>query len=193
MEQNPTILAKKVWSFIRVPYFMLRKGISKRKLLLDLNMMIKRGKISGKALHNSIFHHHNNRAAFTTNHRSHHLSFTSSPPDEYEFSCTNSPANGDDHPFSLISPQKNHHSNCKPAEDLDMMAVNAVLKAMEMIHSEAVSPALPGYGRSPMVRQLRVTDSPFPLGGVDEDNHVDEAAEQFISRFYNVLRQQSAE
>ncbi|GJS68392.1 hypothetical protein Tco_0682957 [Tanacetum coccineum] len=63
-------------------------------------------------------------------------------------------------------------------DDLDMMAVNAaVLKAMELIHSENASPAaLPGFGRSPMVRQLRVTDSPFPLCSVDEDCYVvDEA------------------
>ncbi|KAI3727260.1 hypothetical protein L1987_67072 [Smallanthus sonchifolius] len=72
------------------------------------------------------------------------------------------------------------------------MAVSAVvLKAMEMIHSENASPELPGFRRSPMVRQLRVTDSPFPLNSVaDEDNHVDEAAERFIIRFYNDLRQQ---
>ncbi|KAI3761583.1 hypothetical protein L1987_52003 [Smallanthus sonchifolius] len=71
------------------------------------------------------------------------------------------------------------------------MALNAaVLKAMEMIHSETASPALPGFGRSPMVRQLRVTDSPFPLSNVG-DSHVDEAAEQFISRFYNDLRRQN--
>lgn len=196
MEQNLPVLAKKVWSLVRVVYFMLRKGMSKRKLLLDLNMMIKRGKIAGKALQNLMFHHHNNWAAFTsaTNRRSHHhsnhhisISNNSHPPvDEYEFSCSNSPA-----PFSLFSFHKKHHYS--KAEDVDMMAVNAaVLKAMEMIHSETSSPALPGFGRSPMVRQLRVTDSPFPLSSVeDEDNHVDEAAEQFISRFYNDLRRQN--
>ncbi|KAI3786096.1 hypothetical protein L1987_45223 [Smallanthus sonchifolius] len=72
-----------------------------------------------------------------------------------------------------------------------MKAFNAaVLKAMEVIHSETASPALSGFGRSPVVRQLRVTDSPFPVNNVDEDNHVDEAAERFISRFYNDLRRQ---
>ncbi len=53
------------------------------------------------------------------------------------------------------------------------------------------SPALPGFGRSPMVRQLRITDSPFPLRDIDEDSvHVDKAAEEFIERFYKELRQQ---
>ncbi|KAL4583837.1 hypothetical protein LXL04_008422 [Taraxacum kok-saghyz] len=173
MAQNPTVLAKKVWSSVRVAYFMLRKGVSKRKLLLDLNMMIKRGKIARKALQNLMIHHHNNRTTFTTNNTSHHLSFPSPPPEDYEYSCTTSPATS------------------KPSENLDMMAVNAVLQAMEMIHSEKVSPALPGFWRSPIVRQLRVTDSPFPVSGMDDDNHVDEAAEQFISRFYNDLRRQN--
>ncbi|XP_052627360.1 uncharacterized protein LOC111907892 [Lactuca sativa] len=194
MEQNLPVLAKKVWNLVRVVYFMLRKGISKRKLLLDLNMMIRRGKIAGKALQNLMFHHyHINREAFTAKHRSYHLSFPSPPPGEYEFSCSNSPAPTTHHPFSLFSLHKKHHSNSKPSKDhLDMMAVNAVLKAMEMIHSDNSSPALPGFGSTPMVRQLRVTDSPFPLSSVDQDNKVDEAAEEFISRFYNDLRLQKA-
>ncbi|PWA89260.1 hypothetical protein CTI12_AA107950 [Artemisia annua] len=186
MEQNLPVFTKKVMKFVRVLYFMLRKGISKSKLLFDLNRMMKRGKIASKTLHNLMFHnhhHHNNNWAsnFTTN--------ASPPPGEYEFSCSNSPSTNK-HPFSLF--HKKHHSNYQKNEDLDMMAVNAaVLKAMEIIHSENASPALPGFGRSPMVRQLRVTDSPFPLSSVDEDSHVvDEAAEQFINRFYNDLRRQ---
>ncbi|CAI9281149.1 unnamed protein product [Lactuca saligna] len=172
MEQNLPVLAKKVWSLVRVVYFMLRKGISKKKLLLDLNRMMKCGKIAGKALHNLMFHNHHHHwpAPSTTNRPSSHLSSPSLPSGEYEFSCCNSPS----------------------AEGLDMMAFNAaVLKAVEMIHSETASPALPGFGRSPMVRQLRVTDSPFPLSSVHDDNQVDEAAEQFISRFYNDLRRQN--
>ncbi|KAK9066231.1 hypothetical protein SSX86_013552 [Deinandra increscens subsp. villosa] len=181
MEQNNLpVFAKKVWKLVRVLYFMLRKNISKSKLLLDLNRMImKRSKLAGKS-------------------RRHHLS---PPPGEYEFSCSNSPSTTH-HPFSLFSfHNKKHHYSAniqhtaeeEKEEDLDIMAVNAaVLKAMAMIHSETGSPALPGFGRSPVVRQLRVTDSPFPLSSVDEDDscHVDEAAEEFISRFYNDLRRQ---
>ena len=63
-----------------------------------------------------------------------------------------------------------------------------------MLNNEVVveaSPALPGFGRSPMVRQLRVTDSPFPVGEEDKDNQVDKAAEDFIKRFYKELRKQA--
>ncbi|KAF5793290.1 hypothetical protein HanXRQr2_Chr09g0415791 [Helianthus annuus] len=167
---NIPVFAKKVWRLVRVLYFMLRKNISKSKLLLDLNRMMKRHKIAGRSMHS-----------------------LSPPPGEYEFSCSNSPSTNNHHHFSLFSFHKKHHQADKHTEDLDMIVVNAaVLKAMEMInHSEAASPALPGFGRSPVVRQLRVTDSPFPLSSVDEDNHVDEAAEQFISRFYNDLRREN--
>ncbi|MCI46743.1 hypothetical protein A2U01_0067984 [Trifolium medium] len=43
-----------------------------------------------------------------------------------------------------------------------------------------------------MVRQLRVTDSPFPLRDDDEKDgdQVDKAAEDFINRFYSQLKRQ---
>nr|GEU84084.1 hypothetical protein [Tanacetum cinerariifolium] len=140
MEQNLPVFTKKIMKFVRVLYFMLRKGISKSKLLFDLNRMMKRGKIASKSLHNLMFHnhhHHNNWATnFATN--------VSPQAGEYEFSCSNSPTNN--HPFSLFN--KKHHSNNRKTDDLDTMAVNAeVLKAMEMIHSENASPALPGAER----------------------------------------------
>ena len=74
-----------------------------------------------------------------------------------------------------------------------MSAMKAVL---EMLNNDQAiveaSPALPGFGRSPMARQLRVTDSPFPLRDDDEkDDQVDKAAEDFINRFYSQLRKQA--
>lgn len=205
MEPNLPVAAKKIWSIVRVLYFMIRKGISKRKFMLDLNMMMKRGKIAGKALHNLMFHHHNLWAAASSSHRrdNRHLSFNA-PPGEYEFSCSNSPA----YPISLFPFQLNknrkhqnapsinssHFFSCtsSPTTDVDdVVAVNAVMKALEMLHSEAASPALPGFGRSPMVRQLRVTDSPYPLADVEGDSHVDEAAEEFINKFYKQLKKQN--
>lgn len=187
MEQNLPVIAKRFWSIMRVALLVLRKGISKRKLImLDLNMMMKRGKIAGKALQNLMFHHHH-----------HHLqSFPAQAAGEYEFSCSNSPANPNSNslfPFHLTKRNHSHFFSCAhaPSTDDDLVTVNAVVKALEMLNSEAASPALPGFGRSPMVRQLRITDSPFPLRDIDEDCHVDEAAEEFIINFYNELRQQN--
>ncbi|KZV26280.1 hypothetical protein F511_41126 [Dorcoceras hygrometricum] len=56
MDETMHILAKKFWKVVRVAYFMWRKGISKGKLLFNLNFMMMRGKIAGKleAIHNLI-------------------------------------------------------------------------------------------------------------------------------------------
>lgn len=75
-----------------------------------------------------------------------------------------------------------------------MTTVAAVQKVLEMLNNEAAaveaSPmVLPGFGRSPMVRQLRVTDSPFPLKD-EGDSQVDKAAEEFIKKFYKDLKSQ---
>ncbi|KAL6996429.1 hypothetical protein U1Q18_006559 [Sarracenia purpurea var. burkii] len=217
----PPVVARKLWNIVRVMFFMVRKGISKRKLMVDLNMMMKRGKIAGKAIQNLMFHHH---SSASSHRRSHDGRPSYSAPGEYEFSCSNSPAFD---PFHLISKRKNHntHQNshhffscahASPTDD-DEVTANAVKKALamingeaaaaggspafsgflqspmvlDMIYSELSSPALPGFGRTPMVRQLRITDSPFPIRDVDEDSHVDEAAEEFIAKFYKDLRKQN--
>lgn len=182
MEPNVPMTAKRVWSIVRVAFFMLRKGVSKRKLMLDLNMMMKRGKIAGKAISNLMSHHTH-----------HHVS---SAQREYEFSCSNTP----NYAFHITNKLRHHShffgcAHASPTLDDDVVTMNAVLKgvALEMLNNEAMveaSPALPGFGRSPMVRQLRITDSPFPLRDTDEDCHVDKAAEDFIEKFYRELRHQ---
>jgi hypothetical protein len=51
------------------------------------------------------------------------------------------------------------------------MAVKLVLEMLnnnEVVLPVKASPLLLGFGRSPMVRQLRITDSPFPLRDLDD-------------------------
>ncbi|GER45010.1 retinal dehydrogenase 1 [Striga asiatica] len=166
MEQNLPIVTKKIWKIIRVVYLMVRKGISKGKLLADLATLMKRGKIAGKAaIHNLMFHHHHHSP--TAGRRT---------AAEYEFSCGNSP---------LIFGRR------AVASPLDARALAAALEIVGL--SAGASPALPGFGPSPMVRQLRITDSPFPVRDSEEDSRVvDEAAEEFIARFYKDLKRQNA-
>lgn len=45
-------------------------------------------------------------------------------------------------------------------------------------------------GRSPVFRQLRITDSPFPVQNSEDNKYVDQAADDFIKRFYSRLNQQ---
>ncbi|KAK2425255.1 hypothetical protein QL285_035518 [Trifolium repens] len=195
MESNLPVMSKRVWKMVRVVFFMLRKGISKGKLMMDLNMMLKRrSKLAGKAIANLMFHHHShhNNSGSTSSHRSHQ--FTASR--EYEFSCSNTP-----HHFFPIGKRHRSHNNfftcahVSPTQDDDVATMSAMKAVLEMLNNDQMiveaSPALPGFGRSPMVRQLRVTDSPFPLKNDDEkDNQVDKAAEDFINRFYSQLRRQ---
>jgi hypothetical protein len=179
---------------------MLRKGLSKRKLLVDLNMMLKRGnKIASKAIGNLMFHHHH--------HNDHRNVSFKSPPCEYEFSCSNTPTYS--LPFHINNKRRHHHHhhhnnffacafNAPPThDDHDMVTMNAVKLALELLNNNELpvpveaSPMLPGFGRSPMVRQLRITDSPFPLRDVDDDNGlVNKKADEFIEKFYKELRKQ---
>ncbi|WMV35063.1 hypothetical protein MTR67_028448 [Solanum verrucosum] len=178
MDQKLPVVAKNFWKIVRVAYFMLRKGLSsKRKLMFDLNLLMKRGKIAGKAaFQNLMFQGHNNNNIHQ-----------STSKEYYEFSCSNSPA------FHLpfhINKRINKHKY----DDVSMMNA-AVLKALEMLQSETASPALPRFGRTPTVRQLRITDSPFPLREADNGDmisHVDEKADEFISRFYRDLRREAS-
>ncbi|XP_058074200.1 uncharacterized protein LOC131222957 [Magnolia sinica] len=188
MEASPPV-AKRLWNIVRIVYYMLRKGISKRKLMVDLHLMMKRGKIAGKkAIGNLMFHHH---PAFICNSNDGHVSFA---PREYEFSCSNSPAYPS-FPFH-VSKRKNHHhysSYNRRYDGDDVAARSAFQKTMETPSSdisEAMSP-MPGFGKGAAVRQLRITDSPFPIkDAADEDSHVDREAEEFIRRFYEQLRLQ---
>lgn len=209
-EQNLPVIAKKFWNIVRIAFFMLRKGLSKRKLMLDFNLIMKRGKIASKAaIQNLMFHHMTHQWSFATSYRGRDKNLPFSPPhnnNEYEFSCSNTPnfqipsfnfnkRNKNKYIFSRSQTYDNNTFATATHED-DVIVVNAaVMKALEMIHeSETASPGanyLPGFGRTPLVRQLRVTDSPFPLN-VEEDSRVDEAAEAFISKFYKNLRWQAS-
>lgn len=155
MENNVPVISKRVWSMVRVAFFMLRKKLSKGKLMKDLNMMLKRRrKIAGKAIANLMFHHH-------------HQGSTSSCRSHNSFTFTQALSTSHD-------------------EAMTMSAMNTILNMLN--NDQAIVEASPALSA---VRQLRVTDSPFPLRDDDEkDNQIDKAAEDFIKRFYIQLRKQ---
>uniref|UniRef100_A0A7N0TTP0 Avr9/Cf-9 rapidly elicited protein 146 n=1 Tax=Kalanchoe fedtschenkoi TaxID=63787 RepID=A0A7N0TTP0_KALFE len=210
-DNNLPIISKRLWSMVRVLYYMLRKGIHKSKLQADIDLLLKRGKIAGKAiLHNLVFPHLTASSPSSVFHGQHHRRGhrTSPPPTEYEFSCSNTPA----HSFSIFQSKRNskhslffgcaHAPWTEEGEDQEeaIATANAMKMVLEMLnnHNELTnnaqaSPALPGFGRSPAipVRQLRVTDSPFPIHDVGGDRQVDEKADKFIAKFYSDLRRQT--
>ncbi|CAL5199932.1 unnamed protein product [Lathyrus oleraceus] len=188
MENNLPVISKKVWSLVRVAFFMLRKGISKGKLMMNLNMILKRrSKLTGKAIANLISHHPHHGGS-TSNRHSHQ--FTSSR--EYEFRCSNTP----NHFFSIGKRHRTHNhnhnnfftrSNAPSAHDDEVTTVNAMKAMLEMLNNDqAIAEASQAN-----VRQLGVADSSSPLIDEDKkDNKVDKAAEDFIKRFYSQLRKQ---
>lgn len=190
IEPKPPVVAKKLWHIVRTLFYMLKTGILKSKMVLDINLMLKRGnKLAGKAIGNLIFHH--NSFSCRSNGA---LSYV--PPKDYEFSCSNTPVNY----FNHLYPQKRKNYNlARSCRYEDANTVQAVQKVLEMLNNEAgagveASPlrTLPGFGRSPMGRQLRITDSPFPLKEEEQGDsrHVDKAADDFIKNFYKDLKMQ---
>ncbi|XP_027769551.1 uncharacterized protein LOC107005839 [Solanum pennellii] len=179
MDQNLVVVGKKFWKIVRVTLCMLRKSISKQKIMLDIKLMMKRSKISSYKvmIQNIMFHlHHHNQNRRTDHVKSGNLPFCPPHEDEYyEFSCTSSPK----------LDMKKHTTIHE--EDVVMMNAEVMKAALEMIKGETTSPDnyFRGFGR-----QLRVTDSPFSVE--EMDNHVDEKADEFISKFYRNLRRQSS-
>ncbi|XP_058780572.1 uncharacterized protein LOC131654166 [Vicia villosa] len=175
MENNLPVISKRVWSLVRVAFFMLRKEISKGKIMMNLNMILRRrSKLAGKAIANLISHHPNHGGS-TSNQHSHnsHQQFTSSR--EYEYSCSNTP----NHFFSIGKRHHNHkHSaQARLTHDDEVTDMNAIKAVVEMLNND----------------QTIVEVSPgFPLRDDDDekDNQVDKAAEDFIKRFYSQLRNQ---
>ncbi|CAN0901491.1 hypothetical protein LINGRAHAP2_LOCUS21456 [Linum grandiflorum] len=225
-------VAKKMWKIARVVFFMLRRGISRSRIALDLSLIAKRSnKLAGKAIgnfltFNGIGRHHNNKPAVTSSSSSSSASFFGChsgdalsvvSPREYEFSCSNTPSRHNNTLYYLSSRffpfnKRNHKSKSGKYED-DVTTVAAVQRMLEMLnsHNEMMPPGiqsssafvsaaaspLPGFGMSPVTtKQLRITDSPFPVkeegGGGGGDGQVDKAADEFIKRFYKDLKSQKA-
>ncbi|XP_020572645.1 uncharacterized protein LOC110019351 [Phalaenopsis equestris] len=185
MESTPSpTITKRLCHIFRLLYYMLRNSISKRKLMMDLHLLLKRGKLAGKLLSKFISFHHNGGAAL-------------------EFSCNNTPF--------YPSARRNKRGRRKvefDSFDEAMMAkafevlstevsdMESVISSTTLTPSPSPSPAAMWWlGRSPAwVRQLRVTDSPF-VGSeeVVEEGKVDKEAEDFIRWFHEQLRRQQLE
>ncbi|XP_060211536.1 uncharacterized protein LOC132638783 [Lycium barbarum] len=185
----PQLVVKKLWNIVRIVFYMLRKGMSK-SIHIALQDMLKRGKIAGKAISNIMLHPHYSSSSFTCK-SNNDVAMSFVTRREYEFSCSNSPA------FPLYFANKRRRNHRYKSEEIAVMQ-----KVFEMLNTTTnttnydaavASPlALPGFGKTPNVRQLRVTDSPFPLKDSEENNNsqVDKDAEEFIKNFYKDLKQQ---
>ncbi|KAM3383179.1 hypothetical protein P3S68_008754 [Capsicum galapagoense] len=203
IESNASqIGAKKLWKIVRIVFYMLRKGMSKSKLILDMQIafqdMLKRGKIAGKAISDLMLHPPQyTTSSFTckSNHNDVIAMSSYITRREYEFSCSNSPV------FPTYNKRRRNRTY-KSDEIAVVQKVFDILNTTSTTYDAAgtttiassYSPlALLGFGKSPNnVRKLRVTDSPFPLKDSEENynSQVDKDAEEFIKKFYKELKQQ---
>ncbi|GAV84018.1 DUF761 domain-containing protein [Cephalotus follicularis] len=160
------VVAKKLWNVLRVTFFMIRKGLlSKRKLMMDMNLIIKRGKLLRKYLCNLMPSSHMTRGSFGIQ--------------EYEFSCSNSPATN---PVFFHVPKRKHHC---------FLCINTpqVMEKEEEEEEEEKEEK-----SSPLLSPFHVRVSNY--SSEDENDiggnvQVDDQAEDFIRRFYEQLRVQS--
>ncbi|KAL6603930.1 hypothetical protein ACP70R_044291 [Stipagrostis hirtigluma subsp. patula] len=238
MEAN---MARRLWHVVRAVLFMLRKGMSKRKLAMDLHLLLQRGKIAGKALGKLMTahgHHNDNAAAAGAPPPPQSFSCRAIDPAlavynprggrEVEFSCSNTPSYPSLHliPTGKRRRRSNRrtHRGANGAEPgwynydaADIARVFEILNNKEhllaagggddtsagaeqpsplAVLAATPSPALwPSFGRTPAhVRQLRITDSPFPLrdDAAGDGGLVDLEAEEFIKKFYEQLRTQQS-
>ncbi|XP_008798397.2 uncharacterized protein LOC103713298 [Phoenix dactylifera] len=188
MELQSPVAAKNLWNFLRLAIIMMRKGlIAKRKLIMDMKLVMERGKVLGKSLGNLMFHHQPRSPLPQGPNFSMHA---------YEFSCTNTP-----NPILYGMSWKRRHNlfSCIHAnvveEPDEMPGPVAVLPMIERSPQWAYSPSVLAIGEQrsqmPSPFSVRVSNYSSEDEGDGFGREVDDKAEEFIKRFYEQLRSQS--
>lgn len=196
-------LARRLWHVVLAVCHMLRRGLCRKRLMMDVHLLLGRGKLAGRALRGLLAHPAAGHVASSSS----ALASFYGHSREVEFSCTTTPSYPQ---YYGLFPFKGRGGRGGGRGEYGGLDAAAVARAFEMMSAEVEgvgggTPAVAGVatatpspmvawilGRSPAgVRPLRVTDSPFPV--VPEDGssvRVDAEAEDFIKRFYEQLRMQ---
>lgn len=186
--EHSSIVAKRLWQVVRAVFYMLRmRGISKKKFMLDFHLFVDRSKLASK----SFIHH--------LTHRNHRNKYNSTC--EVEFSCSKTAS----YPSFHLPKRKGnkHHHDDQNNNYFHNFDAKEIAKALEVLNGSE-SPYVEyspmwAIGKSPApmtTRQLRITDSPFPMIEEEEDcgvnKEIDMEAEEFIRKFYEQLRSQQS-
>lgn len=188
MEEQLTtpLMAKKLWSLVRAIIYMMKKRISKNIPWFEIHMMFKK---STKAIGNILVDHHQ-----TLTCRPNDIHTTFIQPRHYEFSFDDTP---------VFIPRRRKHRIKSNKDEHHQLTADSVKRVFDILNAydrqtsttfvepEKSPLSLLGFGGGKNVRQLRVSDSPFPVNNNEEDTlQVDKMAEEFIKNFYNELKQQ---
>ncbi|XP_062180855.1 uncharacterized protein LOC133885198 [Phragmites australis] len=205
-------LVRRLWHVVLAVCHMLRRGLSRKRIMMDVHLLLGRGKFAGRALRGLLAHPagHGHVAAYgATAYSSSSLASFYGHPREVEFSCTTTPS----YPHYGLFPFNKGRGRGGARGQYGGLDAAAVARAFEMLSAEVevtggatpavsagVATATPSpmvawiLGRSPAgVRPLRVTDSPFPAvpeDGCGGNERVDAEADDFIRKFYEQLRMQ---
>ncbi|KAG6521562.1 uncharacterized protein LOC122053930 [Zingiber officinale] len=177
-------LARRVWDVICAACGMIRKGFCKHRVLMEVHLLLMRGKLAGKAITKLLLEHHRrpDSGIFPVD----PLSLSFHRRDDVEFSCSSTP-----------SPVSFFHSKLLPGRRRGDRTAAASAEALalefETLVSAAESPATL-FWQSPVAGRLRITDTPFPAreDGEADCGRVDLQAEAFIKGFYEQLRMQQS-
>ncbi|KAK7286499.1 hypothetical protein RJT34_21526 [Clitoria ternatea] len=195
MEVHSHVVGKRLWNVLRVTFFMIRKGlISKRKMIMDMNLMMKKGKLVRKSLSNLMSSHHHHH------HNKNPMSMTRGGLGvHYEFSCSNSP-----NPVFFHMPKRKHHFNfpCINAPEIEEDEPEFDEVESDVPKAVVMVPKTPEYmfnfrfdeKKSPLLSPFSVRVSNYSALDENEEignGQVDDQAEDFIRRFYEQLRTQS--
>ncbi|XP_057542288.1 uncharacterized protein LOC130820791 [Amaranthus tricolor] len=182
--KKSSIVAKRLWNFLRVAFFMVRKGlISKKKLLIDINLFFKRGRLIRKSLSNFLHLHH---------HQHHYqMSRARYAQCEYEFSCSNSPNPVFFHKSSTKRTHAHHdnHNAIVLVPTTPEYSFNLRFDVNEYDLSSSGENCSPI--RSPFPIMIADYSSDDEINDENNDLHVDYEAEEFIKKFYDQLKAQS--
>ncbi|KAI4379391.1 hypothetical protein MLD38_005697 [Melastoma candidum] len=214
---TPAEAVRKMFTSLRALVHAMRENLSfsSQSLLIDLHLLLKRTRSFSDLLltHYSSF-------TCRPGHPDSLSFISPSSLHEVEFSCSNTPVNAHFSFMKRPASHHHHHHKKKKNHtgshvggkfgyrkkyDYDEAAtIAAVQRVLDMLNRGGVgedgvgsvmaSPmVLPGFGcgKSPAsVRQLRITDSPFPLKEDDagDGGQVDLRADEFIKNFYRDLR-----
>ncbi|XP_004493112.1 uncharacterized protein [Cicer arietinum] len=205
MGVHSPVVAKRLWNVLRITFFMMRKGlISKRKMIMDMNLMMKKGKLLRKSLSNLMSSKNvtQRNGGFMVH--------------DYEFSCSNSP-----NPVFFNMPKRKHHFNFPCINSPDVIEEETLpyhQYQLSQIESDninvtkgnvAMGPKTPEYTfnfrfdasefgvgeeKSPLLSPFSVRVSNYSaLEEIEEVGNcqVDDEAENFIRKFYEQLRTQN--
>jgi len=162
MVNQPTVVIEKVSKTVRLLGFLIQNGVSKsNRVMQDVQELMKRGKNIWKALNNVVVKHHE---ALTCRPRDADMYLIS--PLEYPFSCSSSPPR-----LSRGGASSSRRKLLSPAKEDGR-------RKMKVCRGSGNE-----RRRVKMTTLARETEK-------EKEFHVDQAAEEFINRFYRELRLQ---